>query len=170
MDLQARQDAEATAQRVATETVTQDKLQERVTQDLAQYKRLAPEILEEGSDTRTRIQEEYEYMTSLGEKPTLATELKAIRAVLGPIDRLEKAKSGKNKADSHRETGGEGGDGEDDGVKTPGGGKLVKTLTSREKEHYSKLIGKGQYKDWAEVEDVLKFANPATRRKHGARV
>ena len=169
MDIQARQDAEAAASRVATNVVAQDKLKERVTTDIAQYKRLAPEILDDDHETRQRIRIEYNELIAIGDDPnSLATELKAIRAVLGPIDRLEKARGGKTRTESHRETGGAG-DGAEDGVKTPGGGKLVKTLTTREKEHYSKQIGK-QYKDWADVEATLAYANPETRRKHGARV
>ena len=168
VELYAREDAKAEARREATDVVTQDKRKDRVTKDLAQYKRLAPEILEDGHETRQRIQDEFTDLISLGDNPKdLATELKAIRAVLGPIDRLEKARGGRPKTDTHRETG--GADDADDGVKTPGGGKLVKTLTAREKAHYSKLIGT-QYKDWADVEATLAFANPETRRKHGARV
>ena len=88
----------------------------------------------------------------------LATELAAIREVLGPIERLKTARSARRETESHEETGGGGGGGE---------GRKAKTgwdaLDSRQKAHYERMIAQGMYKDKKAVEEELKFARPRAR-------
>lgn len=164
MDFQLREEAKAEAGRVATETVSQAQRKHLVDSEIAKYKVLAPEILDETHETRDRIKEEYQYLIGLGDSNSVETQLKAIRAVLGPLDRLERARSGRKDVESHQETGGDG----SSKNKTPK--SLVDTLSVREKDYYGGMIQKGQYKDWKAVEDELKFARPDIRRKAGARV
>lgn len=164
MDFQLREEAKSEAARVSTEIVSQAQRKTLVDSEIARYKSLAPEILDDTHETRDRIKEEYKYLLGLGDSNSVETQLKAIRAVLGPLDRLEKARSGRKDLESHQETGGEG----SGKSKTPK--SLVDTLSSREKDYYDGMIKKGQYKDWKAVEDELKFARPDVRRKAGARV
>ena len=160
VDEQIRREARDESRQVATETVIGITRKERVNSELAQYKRLAPEILQDASDTRARIVEEYNYfVATLGDPRTVETELKAIRSVLGPVEKLATARSGKSAGDTHRETGG-GESGDRGGKKT---GKLVDTLTPREKGYYENMIRQGHYKDWKDVETLL-----SSNRKRGA--
>lgn len=169
MDMQIRSAAEAAAARVATETVAQAKLRERVDDEIARYTVVAPEILDEAHGTRDQIRAEYQYLLGLGDKPSVKTQLKAIRSVLGPVDKLERSRNGTPAHESHREDGGSGGDG---GGRKPKGGSGELTydgLTQREKSHYDRLLASGLYKDKAAVNAELKFSNSRTRAKYNAR-
>lgn len=139
--------------------------QEQIDNDLTEYKRLAPEIRDKSSDKFEQISAEFQYLVKRGSPNNLATELAAIRAVLGPLDKLKTAKA-ERRAENHEEQ--SGGEGKDKQQKT--GKKLVDTLSPREKKHYEGMIDKGHYKDWGDVEKELGFARPEVRRRQGARV
>lgn len=161
---QLRQDVAADVRREVLQAVGANTRQERVTKDLAEYKRLAPEILDESSDKRRAIAEEFQYLTGIGQAKSLETELAAIRAVLGPIDKLTVARSARRESEQDEQTG--GGESRQRGAaKTQ-----VETLTAREKDYYDTQIKKGVYKDWKQVESELAYARPEVRRKAGARV
>lgn len=153
---QIRAEAKAEAAKIAQETVAHSTRTAKVATDMAQYKKLAPEIMQDGSDTRTRIAEEYRYLIAMGNKDSLETELIAIRAVLGPLDRLEKARAGKTAADPHVEVGGEG-----QGRNRQGSNKAVDRLSQRQRDYYDDMIKKGHYKNWGEVEKELAYARKA---------
>jgi len=166
-ELQIQQDAEDRAHRVALNTVSTAERKRLVDSDIARYTAVAPEILDETHETRQRIKEEFNSLVALGDPGAgpegVVTQLKAIRAVLGPIARLEKARSGRFQHETHLETGGGGGA----GGGRPKTGKLSDQLNAEAKRHYEKGIEQGRYKDWAAVEDELKYAKPATRQRFG---
>lgn len=168
MDFQTREDAKSDAKRVATETVTAAQQKERVETEIARYKAVAPEILDDAHETRERIKVEFKALVGLGDDSrALATQLKAIRAVLGPVEKLERALNGKPAHESHREFG--GGDGGSQGKKkSPDGALTYDDLSPREKAHYDKGIQTGLYKDKAAVNAELKFAKSHIRHKYGA--
>lgn len=159
-----QRDAETTAkaEAAALAAVKGSTTQERINSDLSEYKRLKPEILDRGSETRAKIVDEYKYLVDTGSPETVATELAAIRAVLGPLDKLQNASKARRAPESE-EQGGGGSDG-----KLPKTGKaMVDKLDARYREHYEKGIKQGRYKDWAEVETELKHAPPSTRARMG---
>lgn len=166
LDYQSREDTKAEAQRVAIETVTSVQRKSYVDAEIGRYKAVAPEILDEASETRERIKEEYNFLVgTLGDSNGLDTQLKAIRSVLGPVEKLERARNARASHESHRETGG-GGASE---VGRKGDGKLTyDRLSAREKAHYDKLIASGLYKDAKAVNEELAYVNQTTRRKYGA--
>ena len=140
--------------------------QSRVKADLLGYKELVPEAWVEGSPERAKAMKEFKYLTDLGDPSTEETEAKALRAAFGDIEALRASKSARSgPADTHSETG---------GSKPPsgGGGKndVLKTLSAREKDYYETKIKQGIYRDWKAVAAELEFANPAARRKMGAKV
>lgn len=154
-DNQTREQARQEARQVASETISAAERARTVTDQISRYKAVAPEILDEANDTRQRIRAEFNELVSLGDDPRqLSTQLKAIRAVLGPIGTLEKARSGKASHESHRETG--GGSGGSRPSKD-----LKDTLTEVQRKHYQKGIDSGRYKDWKEVGEELKYAKRA---------
>ena len=165
IEAQIHGDAETTAQRTALNTITSVERNRHVASEIARYSTIAPEILEEGNDTRARIQQEYTYLTgTLGDRAGADTQLKAIRAVLGPVDQVERSRGGRSQHESHRETGGAGGSAGGGKQKT---GKLADQLNAAARSHYEDGIKQGRYKDWAAVEDELKYAKPAVRQRLG---
>lgn len=161
---QVKEDATTEATRAALEAVDRRSQQKDLDSDLAQYKRLEPGLRDRSSEIFGRVKSEFDYLRERGHPDSLATELAAMRAVLGPVDKLEKAKSASRAAEHHEESGG-GGDGGGSGQK-----KVLETLSAREKSYYQKLIDNGHHKDWAEVESLLKnHARPEVRRRAGAR-
>lgn len=139
------------AAQIARDTVLQETQKSTVDSQLAEYKALVPGLLERG-EVYQKVKAEFDFLRSLGDPNTVATELKAIRAVHGPLDKLRAAKSGRTSHESQRETGGEGGAG-------PRGGKGELKLTERQREHYAPRVGRGKlYPDWKAVEAELNFA------------
>jgi hypothetical protein len=165
MDFQTRETAKAEAARVATEIVNRSTRTGDVTAQISSYVEAEPELKDKSSDTYQKVAEEFRFFVGQGDDPkSLATELKAIRAALGPIEKLKAAKSGRTSHEGHRETGGGGGAG-------PKGGQGNLKLSAKERTHYEGKVGPGKlYKDWKAVEDELKFARPETRQRHGAPV
>lgn len=160
MDRQLRADASADATRVAHATVNAAQREERISQDITRYVAVAPEIQQgSGHETRVKVEERFKTLIARGQNPEdLAAQLDAIEYVLGPIDSLEKSRSGRASHDPHRESG--GGDGGGRPAK-----KFADTLTPELRDRYAGYIKNGIYKDWAEVEAERKFARPARRRQ-----
>lgn len=97
-----------------------------------------PDLVKEDSDLRAKVQVEFDELVSLGDSPKdVATQLKAIRAVCGPL----KAKGRKAAPDTFDDTGGTGDNGE-----KPDTAGWAKGLGATQKKHYQKLIDRGIYK------------------------
>lgn len=152
--LQTRDEAREIAEAAAVSVVNGATQKERIDSDLAKYKRLAPEILDKGSDERQKIVTEFGELVRTGMPNNLATELAAIRAVMGPLEKLEKARGASRLVEHDEQGAGSGG--------RPGSGKtgkkLVDQLSPRQKAHYQKGIDNRRYRDWTEVEAELKFS------------
>src|SRR3990167_8304959 len=160
---QMREETREIAEAAATAVVTGRTQKERIDSDLSAYKRLKPEILERGSEVRTKIEGEYAYLKSIGDPDSVETELKAIRAVLGPLDKLEKSASA-SRAQENDEQGGGGSDGKQRG----GAGKTLFDQRSEEvRKKYEGMIERGLYKDKAAVEKELVYASPNVRARLG---
>jgi hypothetical protein len=161
---QIREDAKREAREEILSVTKAERQQERVETDLNEYKQLAPEIMEEGSEVRKRVQDEFNYLVSLGnpgaanDRRTLQTQLLAIRAALGPLDKLRTAKSARRETETHEETGGGGsGSGQRRGAPKTAWDQLDK----RQRDYYDGQISKGMYADRAAVEAELKFSRSA---------
>lgn len=154
---QVKDEAGDEAERRALAAVSRQTTKDRVDADLTKYKRLAPEIMDEGSDTRQKVREEFTALVETGMPArgpqALATELAAIRAVLGPLDKLEKARTARRHEEHDEQSGGGG-----EGRKSGQGKTAWDRLDARTKAHYEKGIAAGRYKDRAAVEAELKFA------------
>jgi hypothetical protein len=153
---QIREDARAEARQIATETVSRAQRMESVSTQISQYTEAVPELLDRGSDTYQKVAGEFRFLVAQGDDPkSLSTELKAIRAALGPVEKVRAARSGRASHEDHRETGGGG------GGAGPRGGQGNLKLTERERAHYQRGIDNGLYKDWKAVETELKFKSGA---------
>jgi hypothetical protein len=164
-DRQREAQLTAKAEEAAVQAVTGRTQKERIDSEIESYKRLKPEIMEPGSDLRSKVAEEYKYLTSLGQQANVATELAAIRAVVGPLEKLEKAASAARAPESEQQ-GGASGEGKGNQAKT--GKKMVDSLKGDAKEFYERGIKSGRYyKDWDAVEAELKFASPKVKQRLG---
>ena len=152
------------ARETATEVVTINRTTGLIDAEMRRYKELVPDVMREGTEARDKVAEEYRYLVDRGHPENRTTELAALRAAYGPIEKLEKAKS-RSKPDVHSDEQ-SGGGGDDD---TGGDNGPIKGLTAREREYYKSQISKGRYKDWDAVKEELKHANTALRRKMGAK-
>ncbi len=164
-EAQVHEDAETRAERVALAVVSGNDRKKLVDSELARYTAVAPEILDDSHDARKDIKAAFKSLVELGDDPKdVATQLKAVRSVMGPIDRLERSRGGRSQHEHHRETGGGSGGSGSGQRKT---GKLVDQLTQEAREHYENQIKRGHVKDWAAVEDELKYASPGVKRRLG---
>jgi hypothetical protein len=164
MDEQLQAQSDERAARVALETVSTAERRRRVDSEIERFKAVAPEILDDAHDSRKDIQKAFRELVALGDDPKdVSTQLKAIRQVLGPIDRLERSRNGRSQHDTHRETGGASG-----GERRPAnGGKLADRLNAGAKAEYQKRIDRGIYKDWDAVEAELKYASAGVKQRLG---
>lgn len=133
-----------------------------VNQELARYQSVIPDLMNEGSDNRRRVAEEFSSLIAIGQPNSVATELAALRIVFGPVDKAER-RNRKLELETHQETG--GGDKPSEFSKG-----ILKTMSAREKTHYQGQIDKGQLKNWDAVEAELKYANPDLRKRMGAKL
>lgn len=156
------------AESAALDVVARTATKERIDADIAAYRQLKPEIMESGSDLREKITAEFKYLVSVGHPgrgpEAVPTQLAAIRAVLGPLDKLERAAAATRAQESEEQVGSGG------AARPAGGGtskKLVDHLQGDAKDWYERGIRQGRYKDWDAVEAELKFASPKTRARLG---
>lgn len=93
---QVSRHAQTIARTEAREVVAEETRNERIDTELQQYVSLHPELDKDDSSLRQRVQQEFDYLVSRGAKPKdLSTELAAVRAVLGPIERARALKQGR---------------------------------------------------------------------------
>lgn len=150
-----------------TTTTAQQQRESLVTEQIKAYQAKVPSVMAAGSPERTRVVQEFDYLTkTLGMPPDGRAELQALRSVLGPVESLG------NKADGtpehHQETSGSGGGDESQGGSQNTDG-APSDLSSAEKKYYADQIEKGIYKDWDAVKAELKYANTHLRQRMGAR-
>lgn len=137
------------------ERSTTEKLNGTVSHLLTQYKTEIPDLENRESEAWKSVEKEYRFLVeTLGEPPTVATEVKACRAIFGPVDTIKNRTKGSR--ETHKDTGSDG----DDSVQV-GANKI----SNRLREHYSKMIERGQYKSWddPDLQAELKIATAKGR-------
>lgn len=158
MENQLRAKVTQEAKDAAVSAVAMQSRTERVNGEIAQYRAAVPDVDVAGSAARQRVEQEFQYLVTLGDKADAATELKALRAVYGPVNKLQKSEPSR---ETHQETGASEPEGDDD-TRTDG---LPKGLTAAQRAYYKPLIGR-LYKDWDAVKEELKYANPRLSKRY----
>jgi hypothetical protein len=132
--------------RATSETTTRA---QRVEQVIDRYADAIPAVLTEGSAERERLVREYQYLIEHGHPENKATQLAALRAAFGPVEKLQTKHA--ESRETHMESGGSGGrdDTTDDADGPP------KNLTAGQKAFYADAISKRVYKDWKAVREEL---------------
>jgi hypothetical protein len=161
---QIEQTAIESATAAVTGNLAEQKTKERIDSDLKSYKRLKPDILDKSSETFQAIKAAFDDLRETGMPNDLRTELAAIKSVLGPVEKLEKASKASRSQEHEEQGGGEGGAPKQ---KAGSGKKLHQYLSGDAKAYYEDGIKKGRYKDWDAVDAELKYARGSTRQRLG---
>lgn len=163
LDDQQGKRIERTVRETVDSTIKGQTQTQRMQSEIDRYKTALPDIVNEGSETRAKVEREYRYLTGvLGQPDSVVTELTALRAAFGDADRLV---TGRVERETSQDVGSDAGPGSDNS-----GDGVPKTLTAREREFYKDRVGPGRlYPDWKSVEKELEFASPNLRKRMGAR-
>ncbi len=128
------------------------------------YKEFLPDLGDKESETAQKVEREFRALVDLGQPEHVqqggyATELLALRNIFGPVEALQKSRTG---LQTHRESDARGDDDRDDDATKDG---WPKGLSARQKAHYEDQIRKGIYKS---KEDVARLHERVAKRR-GAR-
>ena len=126
------------------------------------YKTLVPDMLLPDSETRQKVEKEFEALVELGqpghkEQGGLNTELLALRNVFGPAEALRQSRT---ELQTHQESGARGAVDDEDGDLTKDG--WPKGMSARQRAYNDILLRKGVIKSKDEV--VKQYARVAKRR------
>ncbi len=122
--------ADADAQAIATRTST----------ELDRYIQAIPGISDQTSAEFGKVKSEFDYLVGHGHPNNKLTELAAVRAAYGSVDKLEQLGK-ETPRETHQETGG----GRDPGGQDAGPGETSwpKDIPAKNRQHYDTLINKG---------------------------
>lgn len=128
--------------------------------EIAKYTDSNADVMKEGTELRGRVEEEYQFLVSHGEPVGKFTELKSLRAVMGPSDRIRETTA--ERRPTHSDEGGSGAGDSDRGGSKEGGvpGPLQKD--PKLKFHYDGLIATGVYSGYDDPDLVkeMKYVRP----------
>lgn len=139
-----------------TAAMQQDAMLER---EFQRYKAVVPDVWKEGAEQRQKVSQEFAYLRSQGLPNSKATELAALRTVLGPIDALEKRFEVQR--ESLQETHGATNDSPEGESSGP------RNIPADLKSDYERLISRGVYSGWDDKN--LKEELALYRKKRGRR-
>ena len=152
-----KEEAVGEAMKQVEQFITTATKQVGVRSELAKYTALVPDVLKAGSESATRVNQEYNSLLQRGFPPTPETELVACELAFGKTSQLERNRALSTTTNT-RETfqdipnGG--------GSSLPGDKKLVSKLDGRQRTHYERLIRSGVYGGWDDVEAELQWQKP----------
>lgn len=133
-----------------------------VTDLMAEYVKLVPDIMVEGSSDRTRLRAEIKALVAEGHPKNKSTELVALKLMYGPLESLRAARGARADAELHADGGGDNRRGthqdHDDGEAGNVAPKDIK-FQPGQKAYYQDQVAKGRY-TWAQVKTELKRASP----------
>ena len=134
------------------EKQTLESKESRILGEIEQYKQLIPDVMDPGSESRTKYEREFAYLVRNGAPDNYVTQLVATRAAFGDPDTIKARKTAKTiltPKEPFMET-----------HATQKQKAAVKSyedsLPEPKREHYRKMIKHGVVKDWKEVEEIEK--------------
>lgn len=135
-----------------------------VTSEIDRYTKAIPGLNQHGSEDRVKVEQEFNYLVQRGADPkSLATEVAALRAAHGSIERVEQAAAAKRTTtrepfmETHSST-------HKPQTKTT---DPIKNLDEAKRKYYQNQIDKGRYADWKEVAEELTYKAPSLRYSRG---
>lgn len=131
------------------------------------YAELVPDLNDASSDNRQAAEEAFKDLVELHGVPKTEfdkqrLEAMACRTAFGPLSKLKGRIDSlkKNSDNAAQEIG--GGDGDSASAKS-----TPKGVPKSQVKYYQGMIDRGQYKDWAEVQELVKNASPAVKKRMG---
>lgn len=161
---QVNDEAIRNATAVAVDVVETQTRDNELDSELKQYASLVPDVMNDNSPTRQRIGHEFEYLVSKGAPRNLSTELAAVRAVMGSLDRIRAHQSGRRVAPTPF------GD-------TTGGSRMspqerreadaFDRLSPKQRDYYQTMINKGVYANRSAVLSELNWRRGSNTNQRG---
>ena len=168
---QGQMDAELERQleaRVEQKVSTQQEIKDRgakIGSQIEMYVERVPDINDPTSDNHKRVRAEFADMRKLGYPNDATTELAALRAVIGPIDKVKIPETGNvdREVDTTTHT---GAGGEESTEKKASGPGPIKGVADHFVEYWTEGIKGGRYKGWDDpvLQDVMKREASRSKR------
>lgn len=159
--LEKKQDRKATVdEAVAASEQRFNQLQSGSKQEIifGQYREKHPNAFIQGTEESNRVRTEYNSMIELGASVSTATEIAALKVVLGSPD-----------VKVNGETQHFQGASSSDNVISQKADGPPQNLTQRQLDYYSQHVGPGKsYETWKAVEEELEYATPNLAARHQA--
>lgn len=152
--------AAAQAQQVATQIIETTTRENSLDGELQQYAQVSRELTQEGSPLRQRVASEFEYLVARGAPRDLSTELAAVRAVMGPLERARQYAQGRVRgAEMGRDSFG----GRPMSPKERREDDAWNRLSVTQKQFYERQINNGLYPDKTAVLKEVNWRRPTQR-------
>ncbi|MHC4646311.1 MAG: hypothetical protein ACYTBJ_12490 [Planctomycetota bacterium] len=146
MDAEIERQIEARVEQRVTSTQDVKSRAVQINTEIDKYIERVSDLKDPTSDNRKRVQVEYAKLRKLNYPDDASTELVALRAVLGDLDKIEIPETGHKDREVDQTTHSSGG-GEDAEPEQKGPGPL-EGLKPEFVEYYTKGIEEGRYKGW----------------------
>ncbi|MCP4900113.1 MAG: hypothetical protein GY906_24345 [bacterium] len=150
---QISRSAEKKAEDKATQIVVDGQKQTAVNTAISRYLNVIPDLKDEASGAFQKVQEKYNWLVSIGQPDTTATQVAAMDAAFGSIDALEAAGTAKPR-DTHQDTGGGDRPGQDDDTTSEG---WDKNMNAGQRNYYQDMVNKGVYKTTADANKQFSY-------------
>lgn len=148
------------AQQAAHQIIETTTRENTLDTQLQQYAQVAPDVAREGSPLRQRVAQEFEFLVQNGAPRDLTTELAAVRAVMGPLERAKQYAQGRRLGpDAGRDSYG--------GSMSPMERRAADAfdrLDPVKQQYYQKLINQGVYADKKAVISELNWKRGGNNR------
>jgi len=137
---QIERKAMAQATQAATQIIESTTRENTLDTQLQQYASIAPDVVRDGSPLRQRVAQEFEFLVQNGAARDLTTELAAVRAVMGPLERAKQYARERRAADA------------------------FDRLDPMKQQYYQKLINQGLYPDKKAVISELNWKRGSSNK------
>lgn len=158
--------ARATARAEASQIIETTTRENSLDSELQQYATVSRELTQDGSPLRQRVASEFEYLVQRGAPRDLSTELAAVRAVMGPIERARSYAQGRTRgADASQDSYGSR-------SMSPRERRVedqFSRMAPAQKQFYEKHINSGLYADKAAVLAELNWKRGGRSSNNGGR-
>lgn len=135
--------------RVASTQVVKDRAVQ-INAKIDQYVKRVPDLDDKTSDNHARVREEYAALIKLEYPDDVGTELVAIRAVLGDVEKIQIPEEGHTEREVDTTTHGSGGGEGKEPEKGKSGPGPLKGLAPAFVEYYTEGIKNGRYGGWGD--------------------
>lgn len=163
---QVEANARAAAKTEAASQTSENEAASKIATTLEGYAELLPDLGDATSDNRQAAEDAFKDLVDLHGVPTTQLEKQrleamACRTAFGPLSKL------KGRVNSLKKTGENAAQEIGNGEGEAASKSTHKGVPKSQVAYYQSMIDRGQYKDWAEVTELVKKASPAVKKRMG---